>query len=221
MPYDLQVGLLGNLDGFQHHRLGQLACASLHHQDAVAGARYHEVEHTGLQLLEGRVYDELAVGVPHARGPQRALEGDVGDAQRGGGAYDRENVQGVLLVRGERGDDHLDLVAESLGEEGADGPVRQSVREDGVSTGAALPSKEVAGNLTPRVELLLEVDGEGEEVDALPGLRHRRSHQQNAVSVADDYGAVGLLGQLACLELEGIGADGALEIGHHSVTIPP
>ena len=53
------------------------------------------------------------------------------------------------------------------GNDGRSGPVDEAAGEDGLLAGAALPAEEGAGDLAGRVGPLLDVDGEGEEVDAL------------------------------------------------------
>ena len=76
------------------------------------------------------------------------------------------------------------------------------------SAGLALAAEERAGDLPGGVGPLLDVDGQGEEVGALP---HRPGRggggQHDGVADAADDGAVGQLGQLAGLERQGaIGA---------------
>src|SRR5205807_2482789 len=79
---------------------------------------------------------------------------------------DREDVWLVLLVRAERRDDDLHIVAEPFGEERSDRPVGQASGEDPLLGGAALAPRKGAWDLPCGVEALLEVDGEREEVDA-------------------------------------------------------
>jgi hypothetical protein len=72
----------------------------------------------------------------------------------------------------ERGDDNLDFVAETLGEQRTHGPVGQSVYEDGVRAGPALTTEEASGNLAPGIKSFLKINSQGEEIYAFSGLCH-------------------------------------------------
>ena len=61
------------------------------------------------------------------------------------------------------------VIAEVVGEQGADGPVDDAAGEDALLAGAALPAVEAAGDAAHGVQLLLKVHAQGEEVDAVPG----------------------------------------------------
>ena len=80
--------------------------------------------------------------------------------------------------------------------------------EDFLGGGPALALDEAAGELAGGVGLLAVIDGEGEEIAALVGLALDGGHERHGVAVADHDGAVGLLGQLAGFEDEGLGAEG-------------
>ena len=75
---------------------------------------------------------------------------------------------GVDLIGPEDGADHVDLVAEALGEGRAQRPVDESAGEDGLVGGLALPAEERPGDLPGGVGPFLDVDGQREEVGALP-----------------------------------------------------
>ena len=98
-----------------------------------------------------------------------------------------------------RHDGHV--VAEIVGEERTDGAVDDAAGQDALLAGAALAAVEAAGDAADGVHLLLKVDGEGEEVDAVAGTGGRGGADQHAgVAVADHDGGVGELGELADLE---------------------
>ena len=109
----------------------------------------------------------------------------------------------VLLVGTEDGGDHLHLVAETLGERRAEGPVGETAREDRLFAGATLPAEERAGDLAGRVHPLLDVDGEGEEVDSLPRLRRDHRAEHGGVAHLDEHGAVRLGRETTRLEGHG------------------
>ena len=88
--------------------------------------------------------------------------------QRCRGGVDGQDVVGVLHVDAEDGGDDVDLVAEAVGEGGAQGAVDQAAGKDGLLGRLALTAEERAGDLAGGVHPLFDVDGEGEEVDAFP-----------------------------------------------------
>ncbi len=214
---------LGGLEARGHDLLGDLGGTGLVELPGVltaAGLDHHHrhvavVEQTtGDDHLEGRLLAFVPgrVGGPgalgsegQAHGAQWAVEGDGRDAQRGRGGVDGQDVVGVLLVRTEDGAHDVDLVAEALGERGAQRAVDQAAGQDGLVAGLALPAEERAGDLARGVEALLDVDGEGEEVRPFthrPGGRGRDQHHR--VAHADGDGTVGQSGQLAGLEGQGL-----------------
>ena len=162
---DLRCALLVVLEAL-------LAPAGLDHHDRdVAVAELapgdDELERAGIALGVGRVRDPLAVGREgEAHRADRAVERDAADHQGRGRGVDGQDVVGVLLVGADDGDDDLGLVAEAVSEAGAQRPVGEAAGQDGVLGGPPLPAEERAGDLARGVGPLLDVDGEGEEVDA-------------------------------------------------------
>ena len=146
-----------------------LEAAGLDHQDRVGGAGDHHVQRAGGDLLARRVDDELPVHLADAHGADRTLERDARDRQRRGGAVERQDVGLVDLVGGVDVADDLHVVAEALREERAQRAVDQAAAEDLALAGAALAAEEAARDLAGGELLLLVVDGEREEVDALAG----------------------------------------------------
>src|SRR5207249_9483780 len=89
-----------------------------------------------------------------------------------------------------------------------DRPIDQPRREGLVLDRRALALEVPAGNTAAGVRTLAILDGEREEVLAVAGRlgRHARG-EHHAAAVAHDDGAVGLLGDLAGLEGEGLAID--------------
>ena len=106
--------------------------------------------------------------------PMGPSNGMPGEHEGGAGGVDGQHVVGVLLVGAEDGDDDLGLVAVALGEAGAQRAVDQPGGQDGRVGRPALPAEERPGDLAGGVHPLFDVDGEREEVDALPDARMRR-----------------------------------------------
>ncbi len=169
--------------GFDHHDRDVAVV------EAAAGNNHFE---GGLvALLVGGVRDPFAIDMGDAHRADRAVERDTRHHERGGRAVDRRDVVGVLEVGAEDRGDDLHLVAEPVGERRAQRPVGEPAGEDGLLTGASLPAEERAGDLPRGVHAFLDVDGEGEEVDALAGLAGHHGGQQGGVADLDDDGAVG------------------------------
>ena len=74
----------------------------------------------------------------------------------------------VHLVGAHDGADDVHLVAETVGEGGAQRAVDEPAGQDGLVRALALPAEERAGDLPGRVGALLDVDGQREEVGAFP-----------------------------------------------------
>ena len=108
-------------------------------------------------------------------------------------------------MHGQHGADDLDLVAHALREGGAQRTVDEPRGEDGLGAGAALAAEERAGDPARRVGPLLDVDGQGEEVEVLLGrLRRRRGGEDGGLLVeVGQRRAVRLAGQQPGLEANG------------------
>ena len=104
------------------------------------------------------------------------------------------------MVHAHDGGHDGDVVAEVIGEEGADGAVDDAAGQDALFAGTALPAVEGAGDAAHSIHLLLKVHAQREEVDAVPGTgRGGGAHQNPGVAVAHHDGGVGQLRQLAHL----------------------
>ena len=202
-------------DRVGHDRLGQDLGSSLDHHHRLAGAGDDEVEVAVVELGVGRVRHEGAVDVADPHRADRAEERDAADRQRGRCAVDGQDVRIVLLVGRQDGQDDLHVLLVALREERADRPVGEAHRQDGGLGRARLALDEAAGDLARGVHPLLVVDGEREEVDPLARLGGDRRRQQHGVAIADEHRAIGLLGELARLEREGLAADFGLYFDCH------
>ena len=169
----------------------------------------------------GGVDDELAIDAAYAHGANGGAEGNVGESQRGRGGIDANDVGIVLLVGGEDQRDDLRLVAESIGEERADGAVDLTAGENFLLAGPAFALDESAGNAAAGVGVLAVVNGEWEEVDALPGVgRGHCGGQNDGFARGNQCGARGLLGHAAGLKDQTLAAgklDGYFMLGRHRV----
>ena len=162
----LQLGLPVD-DGVGHHRLRQDLRPCLNHHHRVAGPRHDQVQLALVELAVRGIRHELAVDATDTHRADRPRERDRADRQRRRSAVDGQDVRVVLLVRGEDREDHLDVIAEALGEERTQRTVREAHGQDGRLGRARLALDESARDLASGVHPLFVVDGEREEVDAL------------------------------------------------------
>jgi hypothetical protein len=142
----------------------------------------------------------LTIDVRDAHGADGAVERDARHHERGRRTVDRRDVVRVLEVGSEDGGDHLHLVAEPLGERRPQRAVGEATGEDGLLARTALTTEERAGDLARGVHPLLDVDRQGEEVDALAGLAGDDGGQQRGVAQLHDDRAVGQLREPAGLQ---------------------
>jgi hypothetical protein len=133
-----------------------------------------------------------------------------------------EHVRRVLLVGGEHRGDDLRVVLVALGEERAAGAVDEARREDFLVALATLALEEAAGDLARGEGLLDVLAGEREEVDARADVAAADGDEDDALAEGDEDGAVGLLGDAARLEGEGLAVDedGFADEGHEGTCWP-
>ena len=187
-----------------HHVIGDLVGLGLNHDYLLVSGRdggYHAV---GLALLLSGVEEVLlAVPAEHDTG-DRAVEGHVGDGDCGGGTNHRGYLGGAVAVNAEHlaGDDNV--IAQIRGEERAHGAVYEAGGQHCGQTGLTLAAHEAAGDAADGVELLVEVNGEREVVDAVLGAGGGGAGDEHGgLAVLDENGSVAKLCQLADLHREG------------------
>ena len=185
--------------------LGHFLRARFDHHQAVVAAGDDEIELALFALLEGRVDDVLAVDQADADAGDRLLERDVGERQRRRGAGDRQHVGVVLRVGRQHERDDLRLVAPAGGEERPDRPVDHPAGQHFLLRRLAFALEEAAGDASGRVGVFAVVDRQRQEIDAFARVRRvARRDEDHRIAEADDDRAVGLLGELAGFEPEGI-----------------
>ena len=181
--------------------LGDLVPAGLDHRERLARADDDEVERRILELLEGRVEDELVVDEADANGADRPEERQRRDHERRRRTVDAEDVVRRDEICREDGADDLHLVAEALRPERPDRAVGHPRGERRPLGCTALALEEAARDLPGGVHLLLDVDRQREEVGVRPRVgASDGGREDHGLARADDDGAVGLLGELARLE---------------------
>ena len=125
--------------------------------------------------------------------------GDLGGHRR---RIDGHHIVFDLRIESQHGHHDLHLIAQSLNEGGTQRAVDQPASQDGILAGAALAAEEGSGNAAGRIHLLLDVDGQREEIDRFAWcFLGSGGAQQHGVAVQIDCGrAIGLLGQYPGLE---------------------
>ncbi len=115
--------------------------------------------------------------LPMRTAPTGAANGMSETISAARGAVHREDVVGVHVVDRQRDRHQLRLEAPALGEQRADRAVDHARGQRALLAGAALALEERAGDLARGVHALLDVDGQGEEVDVarLPAVAVQRT----------------------------------------------
>lgn len=130
--------------------------------------------------------------------------GDAGVSQAGGHADHGGDLGRAVPVHAHDGGGDHHVVAEVIGEQGADRPVDDAAGQHGGQRGLALPAHEGAGDAAHGVQLLLKVHAQGEEVHAVPGTGgHGDGHHNGGLAVSDHGGRGGQLGHLAHVDGQG------------------
>ena len=190
-------------DALVHDIVGDLVGLGLDHNDLLVRGGDGRCHAVGFLLGGGGVEEELLTVPAEDDTGDGAVERDIGNGNGGGSADHRGDLGGAVTVNGEHfaGDDNV--VAQVGREERAHRAVDETAREHGVERGTALAAVEAAGNAADGVELLIEVYGEREVVDAvLRAGRRGGGHENAGVAVADENRSVAELGHLADLHEE-------------------
>ena len=190
--------------GAEHDVFVELLGFGFHHQHGIRRAGDDEVELGVGHLVERRVQHVFVIDEADARGADRSLERRARQGQRGGGRHQRQNVGIVFHVVRQRGHDHLGLIAPAVDEQRADRAIDQAGNQRLLFGGPAFAFEVAAGNAARGIGLLLVVDGQRQEVDAL-ARRFRGNHggEHHGLAIGRQHGAVGLSRDLSGFKLEG------------------
>ena len=205
--------LMTGTDGAHHGLLIDLVGTGLDHDDLFLAGSKGQGEVAVLALLLGGVQHDLTVHQTDKDTGDGAVPRNVrhSDGQRGTvHAGDLCRAVGVLTHDGHR---HADIVAHILGEQRADGAVNDAGGEDGMLAGAALAAHKAAGDAACGVELLLKLNAQGEEINAVTRfVAHRDIAQHAGLAVADHRAAVGQTAHFAGLDHKGAACKGRLKL---------
>ena len=194
------VGLMAELYRPGHYILRHLTGAGLQHYDGLTGAGHNQVQLALFHLGEGGVYHQLGINIADMDSADRPVEWHLRDGKRRRGTDSGQDVGVVFVVYGEGGNNNLNVAAPVLGQQRPDGTIRQAGGKGGRFSGPALPAQKAARNLAGGVVSLLVVDGQRQEVNALPLPSDGGGDQDKSIAIADGHGAAGLAGQLTGLD---------------------
>ena len=139
------------------------------HNDLLKRSGNGELEVGDLSLLVGGVYNNLAVNKTHEHATDGAVPRNVGDGKSDGCTDHCGDLRRAVGVNRHDGEKKGDVVTKILGEKGSYRTVDNSACENCLLRGLTLTLEEAAGNLTYRIHLLIIVNRERKEVDALTG----------------------------------------------------
>ena len=164
---------MGDVERVEHLGLGDAVGAALDHEDGLVGAGDDQVHVELVEVLLVGVDDEVAFELADTHRADVLGDRYGRDRERRRGAVHRQDVVGLNVVDRQRLGHDLGLVVPALGKEGADGTVDHPCGQGRLLAGARLTTKEGARDLARGVVLLLDVDGQRQEVH-IAQVAHRR-----------------------------------------------
>ncbi len=191
-------GLMGGLQGLDHHLLAHFLHFAFHHRDVVDRGTHHQFQVGLFHLGHRRVDDELAVHTGHANFGYGTVERNIGNGKGRGRGQGGESIGQVVAIARNEIDQHLGVGMVVVGEQGTQSPVDQTGNQDFIFRKTSFALEKTAGETSHGSVFLLIIHRKGHEVDVLAhfGLAADRS-QDHGVATFDDSRTVGLLGQFA------------------------
>jgi hypothetical protein len=200
--HQLADAFVGDPQSFKDLGLRDLDRATLHHHDGVLRPGDNDVDVGVLELLEGRIQNPVPPDPTHPDRSHEGVERDLRHVERRRRAEESQDVGIVLLIGADDPGHDLGLVHEALGEQGPQGTVGETRREDLLLGGAGLTLDEPAGELPGGVRLLPVFHGQGEEWEVRGPVLCGHGHEDGGLSKLDQARPVGLPGHPAGLEGE-------------------
>ena len=199
-------------DGVVHIVVGDFLCACLDHDDLLHRGGNRQLQRAHVALCLGGVDDRLAVDHADEDAADRSVPRNIRDGEGDGCADHAGDLMRAVGIHCHDGQRNRNVVAQILREQGADRAVDDARGQNCLLARATLAAQEAAGDLACRIHSLLEVDREGQEVDAVAGLFRRGcAGKHDGLAVADEAGAVGKAGELAGLDHKRSACEGVLE----------
>ena len=194
-------------DSAEHDLFRKLLGFGFDHHHRVISRRDNQIEFAFGNLFVGRIEDIFAVQIADACCADRAHEGHARKRERSGRRDHREDIRLILSIIGEDLSDGVDLVVEALWKQRANGTVDKTRNQSFLFGRAAFAFEKATGNTSRSRIFFLIVNGQREEI--LPFLHRfggRDSAQHNGFAERCNDSAIGLAGNLARFECQGLSA---------------
>ena len=180
--------------------LRQLIGTSLNHHYRITGPGNSQVQVGSLTLLHSRVDDKLTINTAYPDTSYRAKERNIRNSQGTGSTNHSSNLRCIVVLYGKDGSHNLHIVSIALREQRTDRTVNQAAAQNSRLARTSLSLYKTARNLADSVHLLLIVNGQREEVNALARLlRSGSSNQNNGLTITNQSSTICLLCHLAGL----------------------
>ena len=201
---DAAALLVRDHDSLVHSLVGDLVSACLDHNDLSLGCRNGKLEVALCSLFCGGVYDDLAVNKTHENACDRTVPGNIRDG-KGDGRTDHSGDLGRTVgIYGHDSEKKRDVVTKILGEEGTDGTVNNTSCKNCLLGGLTLTLEEATGDLAYCVHLLVVINRQRKEVDALAGsCGCGCGCEHGSLTVLNECRTVCKTCDLACLDYKG------------------
>ena len=198
--------------GVKHLILRNFLRAGLDHNDLVLGCAQGHVHLTDLALLGSRVNDNLTVYNADLATSNDIVKRDIGNGNRDGRAQQGNNLRRIVVIVLENRAYDRDIVAQILREQGAHRAVDLAGSQDCLFRRAAFTAHERAGNAANRIQALLEIHREREEINAVARLCGcGRGDEHNGLAVTHQARTVCQLRHLAGLNDQRAACEGGFE----------
>ena len=176
---DLLVFSMACHNAVEHILVRNFVSACLDHSDTLACGSNGNSHLRNLALLSCGVNNKLALNKAYGNTGDRSVPRNVGDGQSNAGADESGDFRRAIRVNRHNGADDGNVVAHVLGEQRTDRAVDHTANKNCLICGTAFSLQEGARDLTYGVELLLKVNRQREEIDAVTGLCSSGSGNMN------------------------------------------
>ncbi len=181
---DRLIDLVALVDSLNHLVLRHLVRASLNHNHLLACGCHCELQIAVLPLLLIRVDHKLSIDKSHLCRRTRSIKRNIRYRSNNRGANHCYQLRTALRIDTHHHIIQGDIISVILWKQRAHRPVNHAACEDRVLARLAFPLIKTARNLTHRIELLLVLNGEREEINTVTRLvRCRCCTQHGRVAI--------------------------------------
>ena len=197
---DLLDFLVTEENGLQNNFLWQLISTSLNHHNCITGASNGQIQIRLLTLLNSRVDNKLPINTAYTHTGNRAHERNIRNSQSTGCTNHSCNLWCIVLLYGQYGSYNLYIISIALWEQRTNRTVNETAAQNCRLARTTFSLYKTARNLANGVHLLLIINGQREEINALTRLlRSGSSNQYNGFTITNQNSTICLLCHLASL----------------------